>query len=62
MTHPDLPAEQAYVDHAYACLAHMRAVVERAAEPALIAEGDTGLRELYGALRQPTRTPVVVHA
>ena len=32
MTHPDLPAEQAYVDHAYACLDRMRAVVERAAD------------------------------
>ena len=32
MAHPDLPAEQAYVDHAYACLDRMRAVVERAAD------------------------------
>ena len=32
MTHPDLPAEQAYVDHAYECLDRMRAVVERAAD------------------------------
>ena len=31
MTHPDLPAEQAYVDRAYDCLDQMRAVVERAA-------------------------------
>ena len=31
MSHPDLPAEQAYVDHAYECLDRMRAVVERAA-------------------------------
>ena len=31
-------------------------------EPALIAEGDTGLRELYVALTRPTRTLVVVHA
>ncbi len=31
MTHPDLPAEQAYVDHAYDCLDRMREVVERAA-------------------------------
>jgi len=28
--HPDLPAEQAYLDHAYACLDRMRALVERA--------------------------------
>jgi DNA helicase IV len=31
-------------------------------EPALIAEADTGLRELYVALTRPTRTLVVVHA
>jgi DNA helicase IV len=30
--HPDLPAEQAYVDHAYDCLDRMRAVVERASD------------------------------
>ena len=30
--HPDLPAEQAYVDHAYECLDRMREVVERAAD------------------------------
>jgi DNA helicase IV len=32
VTHPDLPAEQAYVDHAYECLDRMREVVERAAD------------------------------
>jgi DNA helicase IV len=31
-------------------------------EPALIAEGETGLRELYVALTRPTRSLVVVHA
>jgi DNA helicase IV len=31
-------------------------------EPALIAEGETGLRELYVALTRPTTTLVVVHA
>ena len=31
-------------------------------EPALIAEGETGLRELYVALTRPTSTLVVVHA
>ena len=31
-------------------------------EPALIAEGETGLRELYVALTRPTRTLVVVYA
>jgi DNA helicase IV len=34
MTHPDLPAEQAYVDHAYACLERMRQTVGRAADAA----------------------------
>ena len=32
MTHPELAAEQAYVDHAYACLERMREVVVRAAD------------------------------
>jgi DNA helicase IV len=32
VAHPDLPAEQAYVDHAYDCLDRMREVVERAAD------------------------------
>jgi DNA helicase IV len=32
VAHPDLPAEQAYVDHAYSCLDRMRAIVERAAD------------------------------
>lgn len=30
MPHPDLPAEQAYLDHAYSCLERMRARVGRA--------------------------------
>ncbi len=30
--HPELPAEQAYVDHAYACLERMRRQVERVGE------------------------------
>ena len=34
MTHPELAAEQAYVDHAYACLERMRDVVVRAADAA----------------------------
>ncbi len=32
MSHPDLAAEQAYVDHAYECLDHMREVVLGAAD------------------------------
>ena len=31
MAHPDLPAEQAYLDHAYACLDEMREVLFRSA-------------------------------
>ena len=31
MSHPELPAEQRYVDHAYVCLERMRDVVSRAA-------------------------------
>src|SRR5579859_3981989 len=34
MSHPDLPAEQAYVDHAYTCLERMRARVGRALDAA----------------------------
>ena len=34
MSHPDLRAEQAYVDHAYACLERMREIVLRAADAA----------------------------
>jgi DNA helicase IV len=34
VTHPELAAEQAYVDHAYACLERMRDVVVRAADAA----------------------------
>ena len=34
MSHPELAAEQAYVDHAYACLERMREVVLRAGDAA----------------------------
>jgi DNA helicase IV len=34
MSHPDLRSEQAYVDHAYACLERMREIVLRAADAA----------------------------
>jgi DNA helicase IV len=40
--HPELEAEQAYVDHAYLCLEEMRRVVERA--------GDAGISELESAV------------
>ncbi|MDX6454080.1 MAG: hypothetical protein QOD48_187 [Gaiellaceae bacterium] len=32
MSHPELAEEQAYVDHAYACLDTMRSTIERAAD------------------------------
>ncbi len=35
MQHPDLAAEQSYVDHAYACLEEMRRTVERAGDAAI---------------------------
>jgi DNA helicase IV len=38
MAHPDLPAEQAYVDHAYGCLERMRA--------ALLRTSDAGVSEV----------------
>ncbi|HEY8775078.1 MAG TPA: hypothetical protein VIM33_01220, partial [Gaiellaceae bacterium] len=34
MSHPDLPAEQAYIDHAHECLDHMAEVVARAGDAA----------------------------
>src|SRR5688572_32642409 len=34
MSHPELPAEQAYVDRAYACLERMREVVAREGDAA----------------------------
>jgi DNA helicase IV len=40
--HPELAAEQAYVDHAYACLEEMRRIVERA--------GDAGIGEIEAAV------------
>jgi DNA helicase IV len=37
MAHPDLPAEQAYLDHAYACLERMRQALLRTADTAATA-------------------------
>src|SRR5881628_3188668 len=37
MPHPELGAEQPYVDHAYECLDRMRSTVERAAD---VADGE----------------------
>jgi DNA helicase IV len=52
-THPELEAEQAYVDHAYACLEEMRRIVERAGE-AGIGEIEAAVLEAWSARRLVT--------
>jgi DNA helicase IV len=39
MAHPDLPAEQAYVDHAYECLDRMREALSRTIDAGAVSEG-----------------------
>jgi DNA helicase IV len=39
MAHPDLPAEQAYVDHAYKCLDRMREALSRTIDAGAVSEG-----------------------
>jgi DNA helicase IV len=51
--HPDLESEQAYVDHAYACLEEMRRQVERAGE-AGIGEVEALVLEAWAAKRLVT--------
>jgi DNA helicase IV len=51
--HPELESEQAYVDHAYACLEEMRRVVERAGE-AGIGEIEAAVLEAWSARRLVT--------
>ena len=51
--HPELEAEQAYVDHAYLCLEEMRRLVERAGE-AGIGEVEAAVLEAWGARRLVT--------
>jgi DNA helicase IV len=51
--HPELAAEQAYVDHAYLCLEEMRSVVERAGE-AGIGEIEAAVLEAWSARRLVT--------
>src|SRR6476659_7205526 len=51
--HPELDAEQAYVDHAYLCLEEMRRVVERAGE-AGIGEIEAAVLEAWSARRLVT--------
>ena len=51
--HPELEAEQAYVDHAYRCLEEMRRIVERAGE-AGIGEIEAAVLEAWSASRLVT--------
>jgi DNA helicase IV len=51
--HPELESEQAYVDHAYACLEQMRRQVERAGEAA-IGEVEALVLEAWAAKRLVT--------
>jgi DNA helicase IV len=51
--HPELESEQAYVDHAYACLEEMRRLVERAGE-AGIGEIEAAVLEAWSARRLVT--------
>jgi DNA helicase IV len=53
VTHPELQAEQAYVDHAYRCLEEMRRIVERAGE-AGIGEIEAAVLEAWSARRLVT--------
>jgi hypothetical protein len=39
MAHPDIPAEQAYLDHAYDCLERMREALLRTVDAAAVGEG-----------------------
>ncbi len=51
--HPELDAEQAYVDHAYACLERMRSQLERAGEAA-IGELEAAAIEAWSSQRLAT--------
>src|SRR5947207_1104226 len=53
MAHPELQAEQAYVDHAYECLERMRSTVVRAADAA---DGEVAARALEAWARRRLRT------
>jgi len=52
--HPELPAEQAYVDHAYACLELMRREVERVGEAVDQHEWNAALFEAWARRRLET--------
>ena len=49
MAHPDLAAEQAYLDHAYECLEEMRAALIRTVGPPRWADGADIAAERIGA-------------
>jgi len=53
-THPELPAEQAYVDHAYECLEQMRRHVERVGEAVDAPEYQAVLFEAWARRRLAT--------
>ena len=53
-THPELPAEQAYVDHAYECLEQMRRQVERVGEAVDAPEYQAVLFEAWARRRLAT--------
>jgi DNA helicase IV len=52
--HPELPAEQAYVDHAYSCLERMRRQVERVGEAVDQHEWNAALFEAWARRRLAT--------
>jgi DNA helicase IV len=52
--HPELPLEQAYVDHAYACLDHMRLQIERVAEAVDAPEYQAAHFEAWARARMQT--------
>jgi len=52
--HPELPAEQAYVDHAYACLELMRSQVERVGEAVDQGELEAAIFEAWARRRLET--------
>jgi DNA helicase IV len=54
MTHPELPAEQAYVDHAYDCLERIRRQVERVGEAVDAPEYQAVLFEAWARRRLAT--------
>src|SRR6266540_3782766 len=54
MAHPELPAEQAYVDHAYECLEQMRRQVERVGEAVDAPEYQATLFEAWARRRLET--------